>query len=212
MITVKLKGENNVAEVDDEGRVHVTASGIPPKEPASEIRIFRQYLTVDGTEGGSFDMQVVGTATNPIDFYIKAATDADRYIDSINIVIADQNAALNEFGNITALTNGVEIYYEDPILGRVAIHEALKSNFDFVRLCGKGSPAIGSGATSFRASNVQGASEGYIVTLDFSDQFGVPYGIRIPKDSTLKIVMCIKDDTTGVDAFNAIAYGYDRII
>lgn len=64
---------------------------------------------------------------------------------------------------------------------------------------------------SISATNVEGGSEDYIMTLDFSDQFGMPWGIRLPKDSNLKLIARIKDDTSGVDAFNAIAYGFDRV-
>ncbi|MDO3651402.1 hypothetical protein, partial [Nocardia mangyaensis] len=88
---------------------------------------------------------------------------------------------------------------------------SFQNYFEFIRLCGKGASPIGSGSDSYRASNVTGASEGYIMTLDFSDQFGMPWGIRIPKNSNLRFVVRIQDDTTGVDAFNMIAYGFDRI-
>jgi hypothetical protein len=49
------------------------------------------------------------------------------------------------------------------------------------------------------------------MTLDFSDQFGMPWGIRLPKDSNLRLVLRVKDNTSGVDAFNAIVYGFDRV-
>lgn len=205
------KGTGNRSAVDDLGAVRVNDTRLPPFDYENKIRPFRQYLTNDGTNSGSFDMRVTGTAAAPIDFWVETATDADRYISSISFVIADANAALNLFGFTTALTNGCQLFYFDDDLGNVDIHDSLKSNFDFIRLCG-GRPGFGDAATAFRASNVSGSSEGYIPFLDIVDVFEMPWGIRLKKSTTNKIVMKIKDDTSGVDAFNAIAYGFDRII
>ena len=202
------KGNGRKAAVSSENAVIVSDLRLPPEDIDVPIRPFRQFML----NGASSDMRVAGSAASPIDFVVEASTDSDRYIDSISWVIADAQAALNKFGNITALTNGVELFYQDSKLGNVIIADSLKSNFEFLRLCGKGASPIGATTDSYRASNVQGASEGYIMTLDFSEQFGMPWGIRLPKNSNLKLIARIKDDTTGVDAFNAIAYGFDRIL
>ena len=205
------KGRGKEACVTDENALLTSNIAIPPTDLGSPVRIFRQYLTDDGTSSGSTDMRVDGSTTN-VDFYISSAPDADRYIDTISIAIADAGATLNQFGNIGALTNGVEIFYEDPELGNVIIGDALVSNFEFVRLCAGGVHGIGSGSTSYRANNVQGNSEGYLMHIDFSEVFGVPWGVRLPKDSTLRLVVRIKDNVSGVDKFDMIAYGFDRII
>jgi hypothetical protein len=200
-------GTGKKASITKENAMLVSDLRLPPENINIPIRPFRQFML----NGTSSDMRVSGTAADPIDFVISATEDSDRYLDSISWVIADAQAALNKFGNITALTNGVEIFYQDAKLGDVVIADSLKSNFEFIRLCGKGASPIGGTTDAYRASNVEGASEGYIMTLDFSDQFGMPWGIRLPKDSNLKLIARIKDDTTGVDAFNAIAYGFDRV-
>ena len=202
------RGNGRKAAVSSENAVLVSDLRLPPEEIDAPIRPFRQFML----NGASSDMRVVGTAAAPIDFVIEASADSDRYIDSISWVIADAQAVLNKFGNITALTNGVELFYQDSKLGDVIIADSLKSNFEFIRLCGKGASPIGDSANAYRASNVENASEGYIMTLDFSEQFGMPWGIRLPRNSNLKLIARIKDDTTGVDAFNAIAYGFDRIL
>ena len=201
------KGSGRKAAVTKECGLVVSDLRLPPEDIEVPIRPFRQFML----NGASSDMRVSGTAASPIDFVIDSSSDADRYIDSISFVIADQNAVLNNFGSISALTNGIEIFYEDNKLGNVVIADSLKSNFDFIRLCGKGSSPIGADASSYRASNVEGNSEGYLMTLDFSDQFGMPWGIRLPKDSNLRLVLRVKDNTSGVDAFNAIVYGFDRV-
>lgn len=201
------KGSGRKAAVTKECGVVVSDLRLPPEDIEVPIRPFRQFML----NGASSDMRVVGTAASPIDFVVDSSSDADRYIDSISFVIADAQATLNKFGNITALTNGIELFYEDNKLGNVVIADSLKSNFEFIRLCGKGSSPVGGDTNAYRAANVEGNSEGYLMTLDFSDQFGMPWGIRLPKDSNLRLVLRVKDDTSGVDAFNAIAYGFDRI-
>lgn len=201
-------GTGTQVKVEPDNSLKVTSTNLPPKDSDSDIRLFRSYMRNDSD---SFDMRVAGTAATPIEFYIEATTDADRYIDTISIVISDQGATLNQFGSIAALTNGVEIFYEDKELGDVVIADSLKSNFDFARLCAGGVHGIGSGTTSYRASNVEGNSEGYLLYLDFSEVFGVPWGVKLSASSTKRLVVRIKDNTSAVDAFNMIVYGYDRI-
>ena len=199
-------GSGNQAHVDDEKNLGVSVAGLPPKNPEGTTRIFREYFS---TSAGVTDMRVDGSVT-PVDFYIEPTAIGDRYVDSINFVISDAGADLNEFGAITALTNGVEIFYEDQSLGNVAIHEGIQTNFDMIRLC-QGNPAFGSGNTAFLASNVVGLSEAYIGTLDFSTVFGLPWGLRLPQGSPLRLVVRIKDNITAIDKFDIIAYGYDRL-
>lgn len=201
-------GSGKKVSITRESALLVSDLRLPPEGIDVPIRPFRQFML----NGVSSDMRVAGTLASPIDFSISATNDADRFIDSISWVIADAQATLNNFGNIGALANGVELFYQDNKLGDVVIADSLKSNFEFIRLCGKGASPIGGTSDAYRASNVEGNSEGYIMTLDFSDQFGMPWGIRLPKDSNLKLIARIKDDTTGVDAFNAIAYGFDRVL
>lgn len=204
-------GSRFAATVTPEGSLQVTDSRIPPDTDDALIRPFRQYLTDDGTATGSNDMRVAGSAASPIDFWIPATNDCDRYIDSLSFVVADASASLDKFGNITALTNGVKLFYSDQNLGDVVIHEGFKSNFEMIRLSGKGAAPIGSGADSYRAQNVAGASEGYLVTLDFSEQFGLPWGIRLRQNSNEKMVIRIQDSITLIDQFDVIAYGFDRL-
>jgi len=170
----------------------------------------RQYMTLDGTEGGTSSMKVVGTLAAPVKFFIPAGLDDDRYITMLSFVIAGAGATLSEFSTVPALTNGCKLYYEQPAGVRV-IHDALKSNFDFVRLC-VGTPAFGAAADAFRASNVIGTSEAYIPTLDLT-KIIPPYGIKLDAGSNQKFVLEIRDDTTSASivAFDVIAYGFDRV-
>lgn len=91
-------------------------------------------------------------------------------------------------------------------IGDIVIHESLKSNFDFIRLC-SGEPAFGTAGDAFKGRNVQGASEGYIPVLDFSETFGLPWGIRLRSNTFDRLELIIKDNTSAVDEFDAIVYG-----
>lgn len=206
-------GTGKQACVDSNQNLHVINAGYPGENPPNLIRPFRQHLTDDGlpTDGTNQDMRVNGSTT-PVNFYIPAASGADRYIATLVFTIADSGASLNQFGSISALTNGCHLFYEDPSLGDVTINDQLTTNYSFIQLSGAAAHGIGNGASSYRANNVSGNSEGFIMTLDFRKQFGLPWGIRLANNTNLRLVLQVRDDITGVDLFDAVAYGYDRIL
>lgn len=196
-------GTGTKLKLEDEGQIGVVVHPHPPKAEESASIPFRSYFLQDGT--GTNDMRVDGSTTN-VEFSILSDTTKDTYIKTLAIVIADQNATLNQFGNIGALTNGVEFNWITQDLGSVQIHEGLKSNFEFVRLA-VGQPAFGNTTNSFRAGNVAGNSEGYIPTIDLSITFGLPWGVRLRQATTDRLTFKVRDNVTGVDAFNIIGYG-----
>lgn len=196
------KGTGNKAMIDDQGALSVSVATYPPLI-TQKSKIYRAYLA---TSAGSTDMKVNGSVTN-VEFYISASGTADRYITQLSFVIADVNATLDKFGAIAALTNGCKLTYER--LGEtITIHNALKSNWDFVRLS-LGNPAFGYTINAFIAHNVYGNSEGVIPVLDFT-RIIPPYGIKLDKGTIQKLILTVRDDCTGVDQFDCIAYGFDR--
>ena len=117
---------------------------------------------------------------------------------------------LSEWGNTnSALTNGCRLFYTDES-GEVDIHDALKTNWDFIRLC-LGNPAFGDGSAAFRASNVSGASEGYIPFLDTRQTFGFRWGIRLAAGSSQRVTLRVRDNVSAIDQFDCIAYGFERL-
>ena len=208
-IDIKIIGGGNGIDtfVSPEQALCVQDQGLPPIEPPGRGQVFRQFLTNGGTASDSNDMQVDGSTT-AVEFWVPADATYDLYISTLSFVIADASATLDKFGNITALTNGCDLeYFTDG--GTTTIASALQSNFDFVRLC-QGNPPFGDGAAAFRANNIQGTSEGYLPVLDFKAVFGLPWGIRLRPGTTDKLLVRVNDNTTGVDAFNCIAYGFTR--
>ena len=202
-------GSNVTAKVNPNGSLIVETLNTPSAVHPDQ-KIFRQYLTNDGLAAGTNDMQVDGSTTN-VPYWVGSSSLGDRYITALSFEIADATSTLSKFGNITALTNGCTLVFQDSKLGDVTIHGTLKSNYDFVRLC-LGNPSFGDGTTAFQAGNVVSTSEAYIPVLNFKNTFGIAYGLRIPKNSTKELVLTVRDDTTGVDGFNCIAYGFDLII
>lgn len=180
----------------------------PPFGKENNVRLFRQFLTLEGTAGGTSSMLVNGSSTN-VDFFIQADPNNDRYVKTLSFVIADAGAAANEFGNLSALSNGCVLKYNDS-RGTVTISDTLTTNFQFIRLC-RGQPAFGDGAAAFRINNAAGASEGYIPVLDMAYVFGSPLGIRLKAGTKQRITLTVRDNVSALDAFNVNAAGFDRL-
>lgn len=208
MLKVQLvdsHGTGHGSKVNGEGELNVVVHPHPPIDETAYASPFRQYFTTTGISTGSNDFKVNGATTN-VAFYIAASNTIDIYIKSLSVEISDAGATLDKFGNITALTNGLKFEWETADLGTVVIHEALQSNYMFVRLSG-GEPAFGDAAGAFRASNISGASEGFIPFIDFTKIFGLPWGMRLRKGTKDRLVFTVRDNITGIDSMNIIGYG-----
>jgi hypothetical protein len=166
----------------------------------------RQYFTDDGTSSGSNDMRVNGSTTS-VSFCIAAQADKDIYIKTIDVQISDNAAALDKFGALNALTNGVEFSYFSNETGELIIHEGIKDNLTFIRI-GKGY-GIGDGSSAFRADiSGGGGTDTYFMRLDLAETFGLQWGLRLIKGTTAKIQFKVQDNlSTGIDVFNIIGYG-----
>jgi hypothetical protein len=198
-LTLRLKDSNGrMLQFDEEGSIRAVVHPHPPLDETVVSAPFRQYFTNDGTSSGSNDMLVNGSSTAQ-EFYIKASSTQDIYINRVSVLIADAGAALNQLGSITALSNGILFQWQNDVLGDTVIHEGLKTNFDFIQLSG-GKPA-------FRASNVSESSDAFIPVIDIDEIFGIPYGLKLRKSSNDRLVMRIRDNVSTLDELNMIAYG-----
>ena len=200
-------GNGYLAKVSPEGFLFTQEAPYPPSSEETKITVYREFLTLNN-DGTTTDMRVDGSTTSQI-FYINAEPDFDIYITTVSFLIADAGASLNEFGGITALANGCRFYYEDNN-GEINIGTSLTSNFEFVRLC-QGNPAFGGGNSAFLANNVVGPSEAFIPVFDFRN-FGFKWGLKLAASSQNRLVLEINDDVTSIDGFNAVAYGFRRIL
>jgi hypothetical protein len=148
----------------------------------------------------------VDGSVNSIDFSINANANRQVSVKSMFVSIVDAGATLSEFGNISALTNGVEFVWQSQDFGEIVIANELRSNYDFVAF-GGGQPAFGNGANAFKAQNVIGVEEAYLTFIDFQVLFGFQYGIPLRKGTKDRLLFRINDDASAVFSFRAIAYG-----
>ena len=206
MLGVKLidgGGKGNTAKVNKEGTLEVVTHTHPPIGETIISVPFRGYFE----NSSSNDMTVDGSV-NSVSFSIEASQDFDIYIKSISVVIGDGGTpALNKFGALSALTNGVEWIYFTQEQAEYQLHEGIKTNLEFIRLA-VDTGAIGTGTDAYLADVSGGGTEkSYLPTIDMAETYGLPYGVRLLKGSTDKLIFRIKDDLSGLTTFNAIGYG-----
>jgi hypothetical protein len=190
------------AQVTDEGNLNVIVAPKPPSNGSLMQPVAKNFTN----SSGSTDMRVSASVASPVDFSVDAEADFDVYIKSINILISDAGATLNQFGAISALTNGVQFIWKTQDKGELIIIPDLKSNYDFIQLAG-GNPAFGDGNSAFRGNNVIGTSEAYLQRVDLGAIFGLQWGLKLRKNTNDKIVFRVRDNTSAIDGFEMSAYG-----
>jgi len=197
-------GTSNGLRVTDEGAANVVVHPHPPEGETVHVLPYRAYFA---DANGSNDMAVNG-ATNNVSFYIEGNPEFDIYIKSISVVIGDGGSpALNLFGALSALTNGVQWLYCSIINGEYELHDGIKTNLEFIRL-GVDTGAVGTGSDAYLADVSGGGSEkSYLPTIDLHETYGMPYGIPLRRGTTDRLEFRVRDNLTGLTTFNAIAYG-----
>jgi hypothetical protein len=181
-------------KVDLEGNGNVSVATHPPLDEKVIGLPFRKYFT----NNGSNDMAVNGSLAAPVEFCVAADPIYDTWIKSVNIKLADAGAQFNEFGALPALANGVELLWSSQQIGEFVIHDGIKDNLEFFRLGGQ-TPNI---------VDISGAgSDAVIVQVDMFGIFSPPFGLRLRAGTTEKLVLNVRDNISGVDSFNVIAYG-----
>jgi hypothetical protein len=206
MIDVRLADSRNKfgARVSEEGTLHVINHGHPPQGKTLFALPFRERMA---NSAGSTDMTVDGSVTE-VEFYSSAETEFDVYIRSLSVEIGDSGSpTLNKFGALSALSNGVEMVYITSDLGEFTLHEGIKDNKEFIRI-GVDTFAIGTGTDAFLADVSGGAStKSYLPVIDIQETYGLPFGLKFRKGSEDRLVFRVRDDLTGLDIFDVIAYG-----
>lgn len=206
MLDVKItdgSGNGKDAIVTSEQSLYVTQNMAPPLV-RQKTKIMIQYLTDDGTSSGSNDMVVDGSTT-PQSFWIEADDDNDRYITCVNLIIADEGASLNKFGAITALTTGCDFFYETQ-QEQIFIGTAMKTNWDFVRMSLTAEMPV---PEIKPQKDVEGKVDAYVPCINFVSILP-PHGIKLDRGTNERLVVRVNDDVSGIDAFNAVSYGFDR--
>jgi hypothetical protein len=208
MLQVQIVGEGGrVAKVGTEGELSFTEHSHPVRGEIDYELPFRQYITDDGAATGSNDLAVNG-ATNSQTFWVNGVADYDRYIVSLSFLIGDGGSpALNKFGSLSALANGLEFSWVSSDLGTRVLHEGIKTNLELTRLS-MGMPAFGSGVDAFLADVSGGGTEkSYLPVLRLDQFFGMKHGIRLRKGSNDQLAIKVQDDLSALTTFNIIAGG-----
>ena len=207
MITSRIQdgeGRGHYAKVTPENVLEVINHGHPPKSETLFAIPFRSYFK---NSSDSLDMAVDGSVTQD-NFNVSAVTNRDVYLRSISVLIGDGGTpALNKFGNLSALTNGIEIVYVTQDNGEFIIHDGIKTNLEFIRL-GVDTAGIGTGTDAFLADVSGGGTEkSYLPTIDLQETFGLPFGLKLRQGTTDYLRFTVRDDLSTLTTFNIIAYG-----
>ncbi len=208
MITAKIIGsDGKQLKINPEGEIAVVIHQHPPIDEELTSLPFRQYFTNNGFSSGSNDLTVDGS-TNFVDFYITARQDIDIYIKYITAEIGDGGApALNKFGNLSELTNGVAWVYSSQKEPNYFLHEGIRTNKEFIRIASD-TGAIGTGVEAYLADVSGGGTEkSYLPNIDLKEIYGLPWGVRLRKGTNDKLIFRVQDNLTGLSTFNIIGTG-----
>lgn len=199
------------ALVTNSGALVVTTVPAPPElanqyaTPTGQKRF--QYLNgLLGTSGfasGTTNGNVNGSIT-PVELYAGAATEYDIIIHQCVIVIADSTVAMNKFGALTALTNGIDIQLRESGITTSIIQKA-KSGGQVLIQSGM-LMAFGSGGDVNEITAYEGNSDALVIGIPFHTI--IPGGIRIAKGGTDKLSLIINDDLSGLDIMRVRILGY----
>lgn len=199
--------EGHRARVTPQGDLVTALSQNPPVGGQILTVPFADFLTV---ESGTSALNINGATTNQ-NAVINARNDGDTYITTMNVLISDSPLALNRFGGLTALTNGLQFFYESP-LGRTTLPLNIRTNFDIIRLAQLTAP-IGTKTDAFQLTNAGAESEdAYNPVIDLTRFGPLNYGVRLRKGTKDRVGFTIRDNLTGLTVFNILATGFTRII
>ena len=194
------------AQVTEHGELRVTTSPynvILETGTENQYRYFSDYLRLGGS--GSESMNVDGSAT-PANFSLEPAEDADIYIMRIAILLADGNVAHNTFGQLTALTNGFDLFVEDSGTKTYFVYRA-KTGGEIIAQSGFYS-GWGNSGTAWELTAWEGQADATAVALPISDF--VPGGIRLGRGTYNKIEATVSDDLTAMSGFWIRIFGYQH--
>jgi len=197
MITSRIIGDNGKQlKINGEGEISVNVHTHPPTDEVVESLPFRTYFE----NAGSNDMIVNGSST-PVEFSVNSDADFDYYIKSLSVKLADATSQFNEFGALTALSNGVDFEWVSQRVGAITIHDGIKDNIEWFRL--SNTPITINSIIDLSG----GGADAIVVQIDLAQLFGNPWGVRLEKDTTDKLLFRVNDNLAGLDEFNIIAYG-----
>ena len=208
-VSVVIQGTRNghQARVDNAGNLKTAQAGpvMPDLHSRSPLQYFTATLSSSGASSSGLNQNVNGSSTE-VTYFLQAHMDYDIRVMGIVIILADSAVAHNNFGNVSALTNGWDLQVVEGGVTTKIIDEA-KTGGQLIAQAGFGG-AYGDGATSFELTNWTGNEDAQTVVIPIHDY--VPNGIRLGRRSTNRIESVVKDDLTGLTEFTVRIIGYKQ--
>lgn len=187
----------------------VTSPRIPDVLPREAQNRFTTYNALLGSAGAvetgltNANMNLDGSSTS-LEFYVGAEEKVDIKIMRVIITIADSAVAHNNFGNVSALTNGFTLQvFERGVFTNLL--NGVKTGGQMLLQSGMFSP-YGDGATMNELTNHTANADAQTVVIDVSAI--VPGGIRIARQTEDKIFATVADNLTGLTEFTVRIMGH----
>lgn len=154
---------------------------------------FTTSLVQGVTGSGTNNMNVAGTLASPIRYSISPPISTVFVVGKIEFFIRDSGAALNKFGGLDPLTNGVKMDVVSEALPLIPYFTA-KTNADIMTQADEGE-LIDNGFTSGGQDLVKAV-------------FNFEPGLRIPYGGGSNVYVIIQDNLTELDSFRVRAKGW----
>jgi hypothetical protein len=176
----------------------LSKSGVP-----NRARYLTGVLGSTGIDSGTLNMNVDGSVTDQI-FYVSSHPDYDIFIQSIILVIADSAVAHSNYGNVSALTNGVDLIFQESGEETFLLKEA-KTGGQVLVQSGLNVP-FGDGATVNELTNWTGTTDAQVIQWPVATF--VPNGLRLGRGNKDRIEFQVHDDLTGLTEHTLRVFGY----
>ena len=190
-IGVEIVKVENTLDVNKYGSAafHETIPEVLPEGTKNRRQFYRSVLTGMNVDG----------SVNPVEFKLESSNDFDIYIRQIVLIIEDSKVYYDKYGNISPLTNGVDLIISESGIESFIIEKA-KTGSDISSQLGIENPSV-------RISSVSGE----LITLAFDITKAVPNGIRLGKNRTDFLKFVVNDNLTGLDSHNLYIVGYKHL-
>jgi hypothetical protein len=169
----------------------------------SEFQFLSGNLGTEGLNAGSTDANVDGSATN-VEFFVESVPEYDQRIKKLLIYVQDTQVTHSGFGNLPALTNGINISVIEAGVETFLIENGT-SFAELIQQTFAERP-WGGDATSFELTNVQGTEDAQVLPMDIGAL--VPEGVRIGRDTKDRLRLVVRDDLTGLTRFTIRVAGF----
>lgn len=184
IVGIPTDGIEREVKVSEEGgmAVYIMNPPIQPIGTPNRMRFYRQIVT---------GLNVDGSVT-PQYFYVTSDNTSmyDLYIEEITIILAGTNITNAKYGNLSALTNGTDIYLEQGT-DKEYIIQAAKTNGQITLQSGA-TNIFGNTTNTNVLSNYSSNTDAYVVSLKLTDY--IPGGLRLGAGTPDRIVIKINDN------------------